>query len=119
MLLAIASICSPALGGQDPEKQGSATIHGTVSDAQNRPLANATVLLEPQNEAQKFVAHTDSEGHYRFDAVPAGTYTLRADALNFREEKEGPIVIQAKENRSIVLRLSAGLDNGTGKNGPA
>jgi tetratricopeptide (TPR) repeat protein len=119
MLLAIASICSPALGGQDPDKQGSATIHGTVCDAQNRPLVNATVLLEPQNEAQKFVAHTDSEGHYRFDVVPAGTYTLRADALNFREEKQGPIVIQDKENRSIVLHLSPALDNGAGKNGPA
>ena len=117
MLLAIAAICRPALCGQD--RQESATIHGTVCDAQNRPLANATVLLEPENQAQKLVSRTDSEGHYRFDVVPAGTYTLRANALNFREEKEGPIVIQAKENRSIVLHLSAGLDNGGGKNGPA
>ena len=119
MLLAIVGICSPALGGQNPDKQGSATIQGTVCDAQNRPLANATVLLEPQNQAQKLVSRTDSEGHYRFDVVPAGTYTLRANAPNFREEKEGPIVIQAKENRSIALHLSAGLDNGAGKNGPA
>ena len=117
MLLAIAAICRPALCGQD--RQESATIHGTVCDAQNRPLANATVLLEPQNQAQKLVSRTDSEGHYRFDVVPAGTYTLRADALNFREEKEGPIVFQAKENRSIVLHLSAALDNGAGKNSPA
>jgi len=119
MLLAIVGICSPALGGQNPDKQGSATIQGTVCDAQNRPLANATVLLEPQNQAQKLVSRTDSEGHYRFDVVPAGTYTLRANALNFREEKEGPIVIKDKENRSIVLHLSAGLDDGVGKNGPA
>src|SRR6516162_6354719 len=117
MLLAIAAICRPALCGQD--RQESATIHGTVCDAQNRPLANATVLLEPQNQAQKLVSRTDTEGHYRFDVVPAGTYTLRANALNFREEKEGPIVIKDKENRSIVLHLSAGLDNGAGKNGPA
>ena len=117
MLLAIAAICRLALGGQD--RQESATIHGTVCDAQNRPLANATVLLEPQNQAQKLVSRTDSEGHYRFGVVPAGTYTLRANAPNFREEKEGPIVIQANDNRSIVLHLSAGLDNGAGKNGPA
>jgi len=117
MLLAIAAICRPALCGQD--RQESATIHGTVCDAQNRPLANATVLLEPQNQAQKLVSRTDTEGHYRFDVVPAGTYTLRANALNFREEKEGPIVIKDKENRSIVLHLSAGLDDGVGKNGPA
>ena len=118
MLLAFAAICRPALGGQDPDKQESATIQGTVCDAQNRPLANATVLLEPQNEAQKLVSRTDSEGHYRFEVVSAGTYTLRANAPNFREEKEGPIVIQANDNRSIVLHLSAALDNGTGKNGP-
>ena len=62
MLFAIA-ICSPALGGQDPDKQGSSTIQGTVCDAQNRPLANATVLLEPKNKTQKLVSHTDSDGH--------------------------------------------------------
>ena len=119
VLFAIVTICGSALYSQDPDRQESATIQGTVYDARNQPLGNATVSLEPQNQAQKFVSHTDSEGHYRFEMVPTGTYTLRANALNFREAKEGPIVIQARESRSIVLHLSAGLDNGAGKNGPA
>jgi tetratricopeptide (TPR) repeat protein len=119
VLFAIVTICSSALYSQDPDRQESATIQGTVYDARNQPLGNATVSLEPQNQTQKFVSHTDSEGHYRFEMVPTGTYTLRASAPDLHEGKEGPIVIRAKETLSIALHLSAGLDNGAGKHGPA
>ena len=105
-LLAILAVFAPALRAQNPDKPESAILQGTVYNTQGQPLADATVSLEPQNRTGKLVSHTDSQGHYRFDAVPAGTYTLRAKAANYQEANKGPIVVQTNENRSIVLHLA-------------
>ena len=105
-LLAILAVFAPALRAQNPNKPESAILQGTVCNTQNQPLADATVSLEPRNQTSKLVSHTDSQGHYRFDAVPAGTYTLRAKAANYQEANEDPILVQTNENRSIVLHLA-------------
>jgi len=114
-LFAITAALSAALHGQSSDKQEPATIHGTVCDAQNQPVPDATVSLEVQNQAHKLVSHTDSQGHYRFESVPAGTYTLHAKATNDRETREGPIVVRANETKSIVLNLN----NAPGKDASA
>jgi len=110
------AVFAPVLRGQNPDYQDSAILEGTVCDAQNQPLANATVSLELRNPPRKLVSRTDSRGHYRFEALPAGTYTLRAQAANGQETNEQPIGLQPHETRSIVLRLSP--ESGKDKNPP-
>ena len=107
MLFAITAALSAGLHGQNSGKQEPATIQGTVCDAQNQPVPDATVSLEAQNQAPpKLVSHTDSQGHYRFEAVPPGTYTLHAKAADYPETREGPIAVRANETKSIVLHLN-------------
>jgi tetratricopeptide (TPR) repeat protein len=106
MLFAITAALSAALHGQNSGKQEPATIQGTVCNAQNQPVPDATVSLEAQNQGHKLVSHTDSQGHYRFDAVPAGTYTLQAKVADYPEIREGPIAVRANETKSIVLHLN-------------
>lgn len=115
MLFAITAVLSAALHGQNSGKQEPATIQGTVCDAQNQPVPDATVSLEAHNQAPKLVSHTDSQGHYRFEAVPAGTYTLHATVSDYRETREGPIAVRANETKSVVLHL----DNAPGKDASA
>lgn len=115
MLFAMATVLSAALHGQNSDSQKSATIEGTVCDAQDQPVPDATVSLETKNQAHKLVSHTDSQGHYRFEAVPAGTYTLRAKTAVYPETYESPIVIRANETASIVLHLN----NAPGKDASA
>jgi tetratricopeptide (TPR) repeat protein len=119
MLFAITGALSAALHGQNSGKQEPATIQGTVCDAQNQPVPDATVSLETQNQAHKLVSHTDSQGHYHFEVVPAGTYTLRAKVADYIEAREGPITVRANETKSIVLHLSAARKNAPGKDASA
>jgi tetratricopeptide (TPR) repeat protein len=119
MLFAITAVLSAALHGQNSDKQEPATIQGTVCDAQNQPVPDATVSLEAQNQAHKLVSRTDSQGHYRFEAIPAGTYTLRAKAADYPETSEGPIVVRTNETTSIILHLTAARKDGSGKDAPA
>jgi tetratricopeptide (TPR) repeat protein len=119
MLFAITAVLSAALHGQNSDKQEPATIEGTVCDARNQPVPDATVSLETLNQTPKLVSHTDSQGHYRFEAVPAGTYNLHAKAADYQETREGPIAVRANETRSIILHVSAGPKGGSGKDASA
>ncbi len=82
-----------------------AIVEGTVCDSQDRPLADAVVTLESDNHAHTFVARSNPDGHYRFEAVLPGQYTLRASKTGYQAKNKGPFDVQQKEAKSIALHL--------------
>jgi outer membrane receptor protein involved in Fe transport len=58
-------------------------VIGTVDDALGRPIAD--VQLSLQNAAGKSVGETvsDSEGHFRFNGIAPGTYSVIANKTDF------------------------------------
>jgi tetratricopeptide (TPR) repeat protein len=103
--LALFAIIAPATRSQIKGRDEFAIVEGTVCDSQNRPLGDATVSLESNDQAHKFVSRSDSQGHYRFETVPSGTYTLRASRSGYRDRNDGPFVVHQAEVKSIVLHL--------------
>jgi tetratricopeptide (TPR) repeat protein len=83
-----------------------AIVEGTVCDSQNRPLAAVAISLQGDDRAHPLTVRSDPHGHYRFEAVPPGTYTLRASIPGFPDGKEGPFVVHLSESKSIAVRLS-------------
>ncbi|MGH9703635.1 MAG: carboxypeptidase-like regulatory domain-containing protein, partial [Candidatus Acidiferrales bacterium] len=77
-LLASWVFLAPLAHAQTEIKDGSATIEGNVCDAQNRPLAGATISLKNQKSGRTLVAHSNSKGHYFFKSLPLGNYDLLA-----------------------------------------
>jgi tetratricopeptide (TPR) repeat protein len=102
---------------QSQEPTGNASLQGTVQgyvrDSRGRPTANATVFLqlaaEPENPvaAQTQIAHTDSEGAYRFAALRAGIYTLRAEMNGHGSATVSPVNLAQKETKKIDLILAS------------
>jgi tetratricopeptide (TPR) repeat protein len=101
---------------QNKNKEKSAIVIGTVCDSANRPVENATVSLESDDHAHKFTVQSDSDGRYRFEAVPAGSYELRAIKSGYDVTKNGPFVLHKAGSKSVELRLLAqeGATTGTG-----
>jgi tetratricopeptide (TPR) repeat protein len=97
---------TPASRSQNKASDDSAIVEGTVSDSQSRPLGDASVFLESESSAHKFSAHSDPQGHYRLEAVPPGSYILRASKSGYRDRNEGPFTVQQKEVKSVALHLS-------------
>lgn len=58
------------------------SVHGTVLDAQSRPVANAAVKLTAPDETPQ-TTQTDSSGQFRFAHVAFDTYTIAIDAAGF------------------------------------
>lgn len=115
LCLALTILMTPAGRGQNKTGDDSAIVEGTVCDSQNRPLGDATVTLESDNRAHTFVARSDLQGHYRFAAVPSGSYTLRASRPDYRDKSEGPFPVQRKEVKSVAVRLDSQVSSATAK----
>jgi len=92
---------------QDKDSEKFAIVSGIVKDSGNRPVENATVSLERDDRGHKFTVQSDSQGRYRFEAVPPGSYELRAIKSGYGVAKDGPFVLQKAESKSIQLRLTA------------
>jgi len=77
-------------------------MHGTVVDQAGAPLVGASIALSL--EARMYNATTDERGHYAFDEVAPGTYTV-----SFNFSRPSPMgVQQGSEAKQVVV--SAGSD---------
>lgn len=75
--------------------RGTATLRGTVTDQNGRPLADVTIGLLDRPRSVR----SDAEGHFTLAGVPAGTQTLELRAIGF-----------APARRVVVLRSGASAE---------
>ncbi|MFI5320466.1 MAG: TonB-dependent receptor domain-containing protein [Myxococcota bacterium] len=88
---------APTLGVPSFEAaaEGVGAIAGTVfSNADASPVAGVEATLVASDGAERGSARTDDAGSYRFDDVPAGTYSIRFAKPGFRNARmtEFPVV---------------------------
>jgi tetratricopeptide (TPR) repeat protein len=107
LFLALIALFVHTCRSQTAASDDRAIVEGTVCDSQNKPVADAVISLESDGTSQKFVAHSDVHGRFRFETVPPGSYTLRASKPGYQDRSEGPFAVQTKEVKSVTLRLSA------------
>ena len=96
-----------------PAAGGAASLAGTVFDPAQAVVPRANVTLKNQETSAVLSAVSDDEGAYRFDALPAGTYTLRVESPGFKAaEVEG---IQVRDG--AAQRADATLEVGEALSG--
>lgn len=96
---------------QSTDPPGNALLHGYVRDTTGRPVANADLFLARATSPKPCVAwdqntHADVEGHYRFAALHAGTYCLRAQMIGFDEATVARLDLAPNETTKIDLVLA-------------
>jgi hypothetical protein len=62
----------------DVELVGGGQLHGTVRNMKGQPLADAKITLLDSRGRVVRVTASGPSGHYRFDDIAEGTYTLVA-----------------------------------------
>jgi tetratricopeptide (TPR) repeat protein len=117
--VALTVLSAVTIHSQNKSNETSAIVTGTVCDSESRPVQTATVSLESDDHAHKFTFQSDSEGGYHFEAVPAGSYELRASKSGYGVAKNGPFVLHKAESKSLELRLPVEESAATGKANPA
>jgi tetratricopeptide (TPR) repeat protein len=84
-------------------QENKASLRGTIRDLNGHPLAAVTVILKCGDRTLS--TKSDSQGTYRFQALPAGTCTLHAELGGHGEATLSPLDIGAKDDKMIDLTL--------------
>ena len=81
----------------------SASVSGTVQDAQGGALPGVAITLTSKTQGNTAVTTTDAEGRFLFAIVRPDSYTLSAELQGFKKLERTNLVVNAAD------RLSAGI----------
>ena len=88
---------------------GTGALGGTVTDPNGSGVPDAAVTATHQYLPDKtFTATTNAEGVYLLRNLPAGLYTLRADASGFKSEVVMGVAVGSESMAQLDLRLEVG-----------
>jgi hypothetical protein len=102
-LAATAMACLLTSGTWLMAQTTSASVQGTVRDAQGGAAAKAQVVLTSTSQGNVMSATTDARGNYTFPVVRPDTYTLKISLAGFKSVEMRQVVVGAND------RFSAGI----------
>ena len=79
-------------------------VDGTVHDASDRPVANASVTVQRPDGLTLVITSTTPEGKFRITTLVAGAYQLQVQAPNFFPFR-CEFVLRARQPLSVKLQL--------------
>lgn len=99
--------CLLVLANCSLAQTSTTSLQGTVTDPSGAAVANAAVELVNVDSKTQRDAVTDSQGEYRFQFLPPGTYTLTVSAAGFArfEQKGLQLLVNTPAAGNIQLRL--------------
>ena len=86
----------------------TASLSGTVSDPSGARVTNATVRVSNPEKGITREYKTDSAGQFSYSLLPAGTYTLTAEAPGFTTTKQQGIVLRVGDSVTTNVVLTIG-----------
>jgi TonB family protein len=90
-------------------QSGVADLSGTVFDTTGRPVPGAAVIIQSDTLDSEMRTHTGPDGHYLFEALPAGDYRLTVTLAGFKAQVvEGIALTGARfEVDDVTLELGS------------
>ena len=85
--------------------QGTGTISGVVTDAQQAAIPSATVTARHVGTNISRTAQTNNEGRYRFENMPVGNYEVMVEAPNFARHVRTGITLSVDQNAIVSVEM--------------
>lgn len=108
-VVVLALLISTAAAAGASAQSGTATLAGTVQDAQGAVLPGVTITATNQSTGTVRTTVTNDRGNYNLSALPPGTYDLTAELSGFRGVKvEGfDLQVDTTARRDFALAIGA------------
>ena len=85
-----------------------ATVVGQIVDAAGASVPNASVTITQPATNQTQTATSDGDGNFTISQLDPGSYTLRAEAANFKTLEQTNLVLETNQSARLTLVLEAG-----------
>jgi hypothetical protein len=85
-----------------------AKVQGIVTDPSQAAVAGATVTLRNVNTGIDETRQTDSAGHYLFDFVQPGTYSVTIQVAGFQKFVQTNITVLTRGDVTVSASLAVG-----------
>jgi len=85
-----------------------ARVQGVVSDSSGAVIPGAKVVLRNQNTGFEATRQAGATGHYLFDAVEPGRYTVSAESTGFARSAKSDVAVQTRADVTVDLALQPG-----------
>jgi hypothetical protein len=108
MVLGLCSLSHPAFA-----QTITASITGTVEDASGAALDGATVTAKDTERGTTYTAKSSNGGVYNFNALPIGTYEVRAEETGFDTVVQPPITLVLNQRARIDFKMKVGAVSNT------
>lgn len=89
------------------QQAGSARLFGTVSDASQASVPDATVVVSAKEGGIKEITISNAAGEYDFRALPLGRYSIEVRIAGFRPFQQA-LELHANEAKELVVALEVG-----------
>ena len=90
-------------------------VQGVVTDATDAAVSGASVRLQNVDTGVTTIKPTDNYGHYLFDLVAPGAYTLVTETPGFSRFEQENILVQNRGDITVNVKLQVGTVNETVK----
>jgi hypothetical protein len=81
------------------------TLVGTVTDAQGKPLAGATVTMQTSDGRRPTATHTGPDGRFEFLRFRPGQYDLRAYSNGAFSDWSKRVIIRTGKTTEVTLLI--------------
>jgi hypothetical protein len=102
IFLSLISLCVP-IAAQDLD---DVTVIGKVVDANNAPVAGATVTARQTTTGLERTVTTDSDGNYRIIELPPGIYSIKTSMQGFGSQEKTDLETIAGQNVQLNFTLA-------------
>jgi len=108
--VAVLTICLlvPLAAMRLPAQSLAGAFAGSVYDASDTGVRNATIIMHNQSSNTTEMTTTDAAGKFTFKSLPAGEYQLRIMKRGFEEYRAPQVVLEPGRESSLNVTLKIG-----------
>ena len=103
-ILLLAALCALPVFSQ----QGTGTISGTVTDAQNAVVTGAEITVRNVGTNFTFKTKANETGFYTAPGLAIGDYEVSGEMAGFKRSVRSGITLQVNQNAQVDMRLDVG-----------